>query len=208
MHHQKMERILMLFALICSLSFLIDCCGALEQQEHSTIVESLNITALSQSGQYTTTLPAFSQKTFVYLPKTEYKSGEPVEISGSTTLPAGTHLYISIYTTVWHSKTKPEGKTTYLSNEVTVQRPSNGTDRNFFVSFDSTVLIPGDYYIRVDNFDAGPDEDTLLNQTSFPITIEKSFIPTQSGMPLVVTELMIMIAVSFVSIWKKEKKEK
>jgi hypothetical protein len=208
MHHQKQEKILMLFALICSLSFLIGCCGALEQQENSTIVESLNITPLPQSGQYTTTLPAFSQKTFVYLPKTDYKSGEPVEISGSTTLPAGTHLYISVYTTGWHSKTKPEGKTTYLSREVTVQNPSDTTDRIFFVNFDSTVLIPGNYYIRVDNLDAGPDEDAMLNQTSFPFTIDKSRISTQSGVPLAVTALMIMIAVSFVSIWKKGKKGK
>jgi hypothetical protein len=203
MHHQKRERILMLLVLIGSVSFLVCCCGALEQQENSTIVEPLNITPLSQSGQYTTTLPAFNQKTFVYLPKTDYKSGEPIEISGSTTLPAGTHLYISVYTMGWHSKTKPEGQTTYLSNEVIVQNPSDGTDRNFFVSFDSTVLIPGDYYIRVDNLDAGPDEDAMLNQTLFPFTIDKSLISTQSGIPLAVTALMIMIAILFVSIWKK-----
>jgi hypothetical protein len=208
MRYQKREKLLMLLVLISSISFLVCCCGAFEQQQNSIVVESLNITPPSQPGQYTTSPPAPNPETFVYLQKTDYKSGEPIEISGSTTLPAGTHLYISVYTMGWHSKTKPEGKTTYLSNVVTVQNPSNGTDRNFFVSFDSTVLIPGDYYIRVDNLDAGPDDEAMLNQTSFPFTIDKSLIPTQSGIPLAVTALMIMIAVLFVSIWKKRNKEK
>ena len=203
MHHQRKGRILMLLVLICSIFFLVYCCGVREQQENSTIVEPSNTPPLSQSGPYTTTLPVLNQKTFVYLPKTDYKSGEPIEISGSTTLPAGTHLYISVYTMGWHSKTKPEGKTTYLNNEVTVQTPSNGTDRNFFVSFNSTVLIPGDYYIRVDNLDAGPQEEAMLNQTSFPFTIDESLIPTQSGISLAITALMVMIAILFVSIWKK-----
>jgi len=177
--------------------------GALEQQRNSTVVEPVIITLPSQSGQNTNSLPAPDQKTVIYLQKTDYKSGEPIEISGSTTLPAGTHLYISVYTLRYHAKTKPEGKTTYLSKEVTVQNPTNGTNRNFFVSFDSTVLLPGDYYVVIDNLDAGPKKESMLNRTSFTFTIDKSLIPTQSGIPPAVTALMMIIAVSFVSIWKK-----
>lgn len=198
-----MARILMLLVLIGSVSFLVYCCDALEQQQNSTVVELENITPLTQSISDINYLQTPNQKTFVYLPKTDYKSGEPIEIFGSTPLPVGAHLYISVYTLRWHSKKKPEGKTTYLSKEILVQNSINGTDHNFFASFDSTVLIPGEYYIVVDNLDAGPDEELLLNRTSSPFTIDKSLIPTQSGIPLLTTFFIMSAAIGLVLFMKR-----
>jgi hypothetical protein len=207
MRYQKREKILILLLLFSSVSFLICCCWALEQPQNSSVVEPVKIKTLSQSIPDITSLQDPDQKTVVYLPKTDYNSGEPIEISGSTPLPAGTHLHIEVYTMRWHSKNRPEGKTTNIEKDIIIQNPTDGTDRNFFVSFDSTVLIPGDYYISVFNLDAGSDEEVLLNRTSSPFTIDKALIPTQSGIPLLMNFLLLSVVIGLVSLLKRNRRK-
>lgn len=189
---------------------------AIDEQRHDRIVQNQTTTILtgsqinysdrqSQPGHKTTSPLASNQKTFVYLPKTDYKSGEPIEISGSTQLPSGTHLHIEIHRD-WHQKAVPKGKATGWQEDTIVQNRTNGTDCNFFVSFNSTMLIPGDYYISVWNLDAGPDEEVLLNRTLSPITIDKALIPTQSGIPLLTNFLLLSAVIGLVSLLKRMSK--
>ena len=159
-------------------------------------------TARVPADRDTTFSPA-GQVTFLYLPKTDYRSGEPIEISGSTPLPAGTHLYISVYTLRYHQKTKPEGKTTFLSKEIVVENSSDKSDRNFYVCFNSTALLPGDYYTVVDNLDAGSDEESTLNRTSVVFTLDNPPVSTQSGTPLPVAVGTAAVAVCLVFLGRR-----
>jgi len=197
MRYQKREKILILLLIFSSISSIICCCWALEQPQNSSVLEPVKIKTPSRPIPDITSLQDADQNTFVYLPKTDYDSGEPIEISGSTT-----HLYIEIHRD-WHQKTVPEGKAIGWQLDTIVRNRTDGTDRNFFVSFNSTMLLPGDYYISVWNLDAGPDEEVLLNRTSFPLTIDRSLKPTQSGVQLLSFFLSLSAAIGVVTILKK-----
>ena len=202
MRYHRREKILILLLLCSLISSLISCCWALGQPQNSSVVEPVKFKTLSRSIPDITPLLDLDQKTFVYLPKTDYNSGEPIEISGLTPLPAGTHLSIEIHRD-WHQKAVPEGKAIGWQEDTIVQNRTDGTDRNFFVSFNSTMLLPGDYYISVWNLDAGPDEEVLLNRTSSPFTIDKSLIPTQSGIPLLSNFFIMLAAFGLVLFMKR-----
>lgn len=181
---------LILVGTFCSLVF---CCGSVEQDQNSTDIKPEDVTSVSYPGQYSAPQPVPDLKTFINVQKTDYSSGEYIEISGSTPLPAGTHLLIALYQD-WHGKAIPDGKATGWEEEVIVQNITQAADPNFFVSFDSTPLLPGHYYIVVSNLDAGPDDAVVLNRTSSPLTIKNDLMTTQSGIPLALTVLMIVIA--------------
>jgi hypothetical protein len=192
----------MLLVLIGSVSFLVCCCGAFEQSQNSSVVGFSQSASLSQLVQNATSLSVSNPETFVYLPKKEYMIGEPIEISGLTTLPAGTHLYIEI-SRDWHQKAVPEGKAIGWEEDVIVQDTINGLNKNFFLNVNSTILLPGKYEITVANLDARSEDVVIVNKTS--LTLIDPHQTTQSAYPISFTISLVIIATGLVLLRKKRK---
>ena len=128
--------------------------------------------------------------------------GEPIEISGLTTLPAGTHLYIEI-SRDWHQKAVPEGKSIGWEEDVIVQDTITGLNKNFFLNINSTILLPGKYEITVANLDAGPEDVVIVNKTS--LILIDPHQTTQSAIPISLTISLVIIATGVILLRKKRK---
>lgn len=211
MNCARFIEILILFIFLSSVSLLICHCEAFDQQQTATSHLPNQVTTIptmyareqsenSESNlSITNIIPNSSIELSVYFTqlKSEYTGGEPIIISGYTNSTAGKQMYIEIATMEYHQRRLPEGKTNMYTKTLDMQ---SGMNFNFSLTLNSTLLLPGEYYVVVFFIDKYTHEAVLINKTTFTL---HDPVVTQSGEAIFITFSLAIIAICLVLFRKK-----
>ena len=206
----KFSRLLILLIFLSSVSLLICHCEGFDHQQNAPSCLSYQITTIptifmrdqsenSESNlSITNIIPVSFTDQGVYFNqlKSDYASGEPIIISGYANSTAGKQMYIEIATMDYHQRRLPEGKTNMYTKTLDIQ---SGMNFNFSLTLNSTLLLPGEYYVDVFFIDKSTKDAVLINKTTF--TLHDS-VMKQSGEAIFTTFIMAITAISLALLRK------